>query len=242
MKFEQLLHIVHTLPYFDLATVVQMSGERRESVVQQLYRFSRAGKIITLRRGMYTLSEQYRSTPLQPAQLANDLYRPSYISELWALSYHGMIPEGVKVFTSVTTRRPRTFRNALGEFRYRNVKRTMFFAYMPLQIMEHEVLLATPEKALVDLWYLSKGQWTLERMREMRFSAEAALDVKRLEALVKKVDRPRLYRALTVWRQVMSEQAGTGGRSCRSSWKSTPIHPGERMSSARWSTDMSPWL
>ncbi len=150
MKFDILLRLVRSLPCFDLATVVQLTGERRESVIHQLYRFSKAGKIIALRRGMYALAEPYRTVAVQPAELAGMLYRPSYLSDVWALAYYGIIPEGVSVFTSVTTRRPRQFRNAFGEYRYKNVKNSMFFAYSSVELMGRKVMLATPEKALVD--------------------------------------------------------------------------------------------
>jgi hypothetical protein len=35
-----------------------LPDERRESLVNQLYRFTKAGKLIPLRRGMHVLSEK----------------------------------------------------------------------------------------------------------------------------------------------------------------------------------------
>jgi predicted transcriptional regulator of viral defense system len=202
MKFETLLSLVRSLPCFDLATVVQLTGDRRESVIHQLYRFSKAGKIIALRRGMYALAEPYRTVAVQPAELAGMLYRPSYLSDVWALANYGIIPEAVTVFTSVTTRRPRQFRNAFGEFRYKNVKKSMFFAYSSVELIGRKVILATPEKALVDLWYLSQGEWTADRMREMRFSSDEILDENLLAGLIEKINKPRLQRAFEIWKRM----------------------------------------
>ena len=103
-----------TLP----ARIVQLSGEPRRDVVNQLYRWSRAGKVIPLRRGMYALADRYRRVPVPPATLANALCFPSYLSGLWALGFYGLIPEAVPVYTSVTTRGTSKFDNAYGMFRY----------------------------------------------------------------------------------------------------------------------------
>ena len=52
MRLDQLADLVGSRPWFDLATVVQLSGEARRDLVNQLSRWSRAGKLIPLRRGM----------------------------------------------------------------------------------------------------------------------------------------------------------------------------------------------
>jgi hypothetical protein len=201
MKFGELLRLVQHLPWFDLATLVQLTDERRETLITQLHRFARAEKIVPLRRGMYLLAPPYRQVPARPAELANALLRPSYLSELWALSYHGVIPESVPVYTSVTTRTTRRYANPLGEFRYRNVKQPLFFGYSPVQLGGRKVLLASPEKALIDLWHLERGEWTARRMREMRLAGGGLLRSGTLERMVRRIGKPRLLRALEVWRQ-----------------------------------------
>jgi len=207
MKFDDLVLLVGGLEWFDLATLVQLTDEKRSSITNQLARFGKAGKIEALRRGMYVLAERYRRVLVQPAALANALYRPSYLSGLWALSYHGIIPESVPVFTSVTTRVPRIFTNGFGEFVYRNLKQSMFFGYEALQISGRKALVATPEKAIVDFWYLSPGEWTKARLREMRFTTEDLVDMEKLTRLVEGIGKPRLNRTLLVWRALVSEEA-----------------------------------
>jgi len=202
MKFDELVILVGKQPWFDLATLVQLTDERRESLTNQLYRFSKKGKIIPLRRGMYVLADHYRKTPLQAAELAAAIYYPSYLSHTWALSYYGIIPEGAPVFTSVTTRTPKSFQNAFGEFRYRNVKRDLFFGYSPVEMSGRKVLIATPEKALVDYWHLEAGEWDDNRMREMRSARIDILDIKRLETIVEQSEKPRLFRAFKTWERI----------------------------------------
>jgi hypothetical protein len=195
MNFNTLIQYVGDLPWFDLATVMQLSGENRASVVTQLSRWIAADKVISVRRGMYVLGENYRKKPLQPAALANAVYSPSYLSCLFALSFYGIIPESVPVYTSVTTRKPQTFENRFGTFEYRNIKRDLFFGYTVVMITAEKVRMAIPEKALVDYWHLSRGEWTKQRLQEMRFSPESPINLSMLAEIVNRFDKPRISRA-----------------------------------------------
>ena len=199
MNFDSLLSLVPGQPFFDLATVVQLSGEDRPGVRTQLYRWIKQGKLVSLRRGMYTLADRYRKVPINPAELANHLYRPSYLSGLWALGFLGLIPEKVTVFTSITPRVPRQFQNELGNYEFRNVKQSAFFGYRNVGIQGSQVLLAEPEKALLDLWHLSQDNWNEDRMAEMRFQNQDAVDPKRLAEYADRFDSPRLRQATKIW-------------------------------------------
>jgi predicted transcriptional regulator of viral defense system len=202
MKFDSFIEILSGQPFFDLAMVMQLSGENRAQVRTQLYRWARAGKLAPLRRGMYALADRYRKAPINPAELANYIYRPSYLSGLWALGFYGLIPEKVATFTSVTPRAPRRFENPLGLFEYRHLKQSAFLGYRVVTILDRKVLLAEPEKALLDLWHLSKGRWTEERMGEMRFQNQDIVDQARLVQYAAVFDSPRLQGAARVWREL----------------------------------------
>jgi hypothetical protein len=159
---------------------------------------------------MYALAKRYRRVTIQPAALANALHRPSYLSCLWALAFYGLIPESVPVYTSVTTRTSGRFENPLGVFVYANVKQPLFFGYTPISIADRKVLLATPEKALLDYWHLSSGEWTTSRMREMRFQQSELVAETKLRSLAEGIGKPRLLRAVEVWSQVAKTE-GEGG-------------------------------
>ncbi|AKJ64545.1 type IV toxin-antitoxin system AbiEi family antitoxin domain-containing protein [Kiritimatiella glycovorans] len=210
MRFEELLEYAGGWAWFDFATLVQLSAEPREHLRTRLYAWRRAGRVIALRRGMYTLAETYRRTRLNPAALSNALYAPSYLSRQWALSWYGLIPEMTAQYTAVTTRRPRTFENPYGRYRYRHLKRSAFFGYRSVETGGASVLMAHPEKALLDLWYLDSGEWTLERMESMRFQNTEVVDSARLEAFARQYDSPRLRRAAGVWTLYAEEVRGGG--------------------------------
>ncbi len=210
MRLDDVTDLLGAMPWFDLATVVQLSGESHPDVVNQLSRWSRAGKLIPLRRGMYTLADRYRRVPVPPAALANALRFPSYLSGPWALSFCGLIPEGVPVFTSVTTRGPNQFDNAYGTFRYTAIKRSLFFGYRSVAIAGSEALVATAEKALLDLFHLHPGEWDRRRMIEMRFQQCGLVDRSRLLTYAQRTRKPRILRAVDIWLRCSAEPEGAG--------------------------------
>jgi hypothetical protein len=206
MRLDEVADLLGTMAWFDLPTVVQLSGEPRRDVVNQLYRWSRAGKVIPLRRGMYALAERYRRVPMPPAALANALCFPSYLSVHWALGFYGLIPEAVPVYTSVTTRGPAVFENAFGMFRYSAVKRSLFFGFRSVSVVGSEALVAVPEKALLDLFHLHSGEWDRHRVTEMRFQQTEIVDRDRLRAFAERIGKPRIMRAVEVWLACSADQ------------------------------------
>jgi predicted transcriptional regulator of viral defense system len=158
---------------------------------------------------MNALAESKRNTPIDPAELANQLYKPSYLSCYWALQYHGMIPEAVFMYTSVTSRVPRRFENALGSYDNRHVKQSAFFGYRLEEARRGGFFVAEPEKALLDFWHLSTGEWGENRMVEMRFQNWEAVDQGKLGEYAERFRSPRLRRAARLWCEVAaSEQQG----------------------------------
>ena len=206
MKYDDLVNVLGKQGWFDLPTIVQLSGEHRESLRVQLHRWCKSEKLLRLRRGMYAFPERYSGRIINPAELANKLYTPSYLSSYWALGYYGMIPESVPLFTSISSRVPRIFDNHFGVFRYQNIKLSAFFGYQSVNISDVPVLLAEPEKALLDLWHLEKGDWSLSRMVEMRFQGFEIVVPDRLKQYALQYNSKRLQKAVEVWLKVKEDQ------------------------------------
>ncbi len=87
---------------------------------------------------------------------ANKIYPPSYVSFESALSYYNLIPEGVFTITSATTNKTNTFDTPLGRFKYYSIQPSMYFGYKPIYLNGFPVLIADPEKVLLDYVYLNK--------------------------------------------------------------------------------------
>lgn len=204
MKFDSLMELVAPLPYFDLPLVMQAFDDPRPTVRVQLSRWVRQGKVLGLRRGIYTLADPYRRATVSPPALANALHRPSYLSGLWALHFHDLIPERVHWLTSVTTRGPQHFENPLGVFDYRNLKREAFFGYRGVADGPATVLVADPEKALLDHWHLASGEWTADRIEEMRYQNTGCVEPEKLTAYAARYNSPRLERAVARWLAVVA--------------------------------------
>ncbi len=115
-----------------------------------LTRYTKKGAVIKLRRGLYSLSNILPSD----FEVANALYKPSYISLTYALSYYHIIPETTYTITSVTTRRTYEFEVLGKRFGYHQLKKEVFTGYLPEKIEGKIVLIADQEKAFVDYLYL----------------------------------------------------------------------------------------
>ena len=201
MRLNDLAALVSGLVCFDIPLLAQAFSDRRPAIRLQLTRWVKQGKVIHLRRGMYTLPDHARRVSLDPAVLAQHLCRPSYLSGLWALGFHDMIPERVIVHTSVTTRLPARFDNACGGYEYRHIKKESFFGYEQVAYGDggSMILVARPEKALLDHWHLSSGEWTQDRLSEMRYQNIEKADCRRLQEYAVRFQRPRLNRAVSRW-------------------------------------------
>ena len=111
----------------------------------------RHGEIIPLRRGLYTFAEPLRRGLLSNGVMANQIYGPRYVSEDFALSHHGLIPEMPVEVTSVAMGRSRRFTNAFGVFSYRYCRSKAYSVGVGLAgDSYHRFLIATPYKALYD--------------------------------------------------------------------------------------------
>lgn len=188
-------------PYFRTEFLRQLfPTESPARLALQLSRWCTTGKLLSLRRGLYA----YPSPDALPS-LSNEIVSPSYLSGAWALSYYGMIPEAVWEYTAAckTTPRKQVWETPLGRFSYRQVK--AFLGFERQTIHGQPTLVATPEKALVDHWYWSEGEWTSERHREMRYQNLEVINRNRLESLAARFGSPKMSRALKTFLGIMSE-------------------------------------
>jgi predicted transcriptional regulator of viral defense system len=195
MKWEELLEIVGKEPVFD-SSVLAAGGTDPADLGRQLSRWVKSGHLLQLRRGLYVLSERYRKVQPHPFLIANRLKRASYISLQAALGYEGLIPEHVAAVTSVTTGRPEILTNPCGVFIFKHVKKSLFFGYRPLDFGDRQAaFVALPEKALLDLVYLTPGSDDPAYLRELRLQNLERLDMKRLTGFAARTGSPKLIQA-----------------------------------------------
>jgi predicted transcriptional regulator of viral defense system len=207
MKWKELLQIVGREPVFH-SSILITSGGNPADLGRQLSRWVNSGNLIQLRRSLYALSEQYQKTIPHPFLVANRLKRASYVSLQSALEFHGLIPEYVPSITSVTTGRPEELVTHLGSFIFRHIKKALFFAYQAIDLADDQsAFIATPEKALLDLLYLTPGSDDPDYLQELRLQNVQTLNK---DVLIKLADRSgskKLLRAARIIEVLVSDLA-----------------------------------
>lgn len=142
-----------------------------------IWRWINKGLLVKLRNGYYSFPEYLTQTG-SAFYIANRIYRPSYISLHTALSFYGIIPEAVLQISSVTTLKTNCFENSFGVFSYKSIRSDLMFAYDQKPFINGmTLLLAQPEKAILDLLYLYPFYNTYEEMEALRFDQDIVKEI-----------------------------------------------------------------
>jgi predicted transcriptional regulator of viral defense system len=195
MKFEALLALVGQEPIFE--TSLLLAGDIDPTGVQrQLSRWLKAGRLLQLRRGLYTLAPPFQKVRPHPFLLANVLVPGSYVSLQSALAHASLIPEYVPVTMSVTLGRPGRWDTPLGSHIYRHLQADLFTGFASTELGGGQsAFLARPEKALLDLVYLEPEADSAEYLAELRLQKLETLDLAELRRLAELAGKPKLRRA-----------------------------------------------
>ena len=197
MKFEQLLEVVGDEPVFETGLLLAGDVNPRD-VRRQLSRWTRAGWIYQLRRGLYALAPPFQKVKPHPFLVANRMVHGSYASCQSALAHYGLIPEHVPVVISVTTARPAHRETPLGVYDFRHVKTDLLYGYRLVEVSPGQrAFVARPEKALLDLVYLQPGGDAPGYLQELRLQNLDGLDLDTLRRQAELAHSPKLRRAAT---------------------------------------------
>lgn len=131
----------------DVAMVLDVTNAHASQILRRL---AAAGMMIPLARGRWAVLNSFDPLML-PGILTSPL--PSYISLYSALYYHGLVSQIPAVVYAVTVGRTGEWRSPAGTASLHHVHTSFFFGYD-----EHPgggFMIASPEKALVDLFYMA---------------------------------------------------------------------------------------
>ena len=204
MEFERLLGVVGEEPVFE--TGLLLAGEMEPADVRrQLARWTKAGRVLQLRRGLYALATPYQKTKPHPFVVANRLVHSSYVSRESALAYYGLIPEYVPSVTSVTSGRPGRWQTPFGSYDFRHVRTERLRGYQRVELAAGQwALVATAEKGLLDLIYLNAGGDSPAYLEELRLQH---LDTFNFVRAAEYADSPKLRRALKIVQRLAEREA-----------------------------------
>ncbi len=195
MRFDDLLRVVGDEPLFETGLLLAGDIDPR-NIRRQLSRWVQNGRLIQLRRGLYALEAPFRKAKPHPFVVANWLMPGSYVSCQSVLAHEGLIPEHVPQTTSVGPGRPNRWRTPLGSYRFRHLQESLICGFGLRNVGGGlRAYVAKPEKALLDLVYLTPNADSEVYLEELRLQNLESLDQEELRRLADLMDKPKLHRA-----------------------------------------------
>ena len=208
MKWGNLLAEVGQEPVFR-AGFLAASCKSMPEMRLQLSRWVKAGKLIQLRKGLYTLTQPYSKVVAHPFVIANAMKQASYVSLQSALAFYGMIPEHVPAVMNITAQRPEQVNTTLGRFCFRHVKKNWFFGYRQTDLGQGQrAFVAVPEKALLDLVYLTPDSADRDFLLELRLQNLEQLKTQVILDMANASGSRKLTRAGRLIAQLVAENTG----------------------------------
>ncbi len=159
----------------DLKKLLKIESDNTAYV--QANRLVKEGLLNRLAKGVYCLKD---SKPAE-FELANFLYRPSYISLESALAHYGILIQIPQTIISVTTKRARKIKAVNKEFIYSHLNKKYYSDY----IREQRFVIATPEKAIIDTIFFACYGRTVIHPEEWILNN---VDKRKLKKLAKKIE------------------------------------------------------
>ena len=204
MQYQTLKEQLKDFPVFSISDIrkIEPNFYRR-----RLNEWQDKNYIKKLRRGFYMFTD----TTLNEEVLfliANRLYTPSYVSFESALSYYGLIPEGVYSITSACGRKTSSFHTPIAEFVYRRIKPQLLFGYSLQKQGLQTYKIAEIEKAVLDYLYLNPNIIQDADFYEWRFNSQEFLsraNISKLNEYAKAFNNKSLIKRLEKLLELMKK-------------------------------------
>ena len=175
--YESNILILRKFPVFSLSDVSQIvSG--KEYAKKLLRKLVLSGNIKKIRRDAYTFYDD-------PLLVSTFLVKPSYISSVSALSYNKLISQIPKDIFCFTTKQNKEIQ-FISKIKF--VHTNYFFGFENIDYMGFKVLMATPEKAIID----SIGLIPFSILEE----AFEKIDVQKMLNLLKKIKKSSILKRI----------------------------------------------
>jgi predicted transcriptional regulator of viral defense system len=137
-------------PLFETRDLAALLNVANSSATRTATRLAKTGMIVKLAQGKWALARDINRLAI-PEHLT--VPYPTYVSLQTALYHHGMISQIPAVTYAVSLARTRRYDTPIGTISIHHVEPEFFFGY---ELDESGMVkMATPEKALVDVCYLS---------------------------------------------------------------------------------------
>lgn len=147
--------------YFGCDDIAKALDISTDSAKVTASRYAKQGILVRVKRNMYVLRDRWKAAGREEKFVIANLGQvPSYISLMSALDYYEITTQIQRnFFESVAIKRTKESHVDGSIFRYVKVSSTLYFGFNK----EKDFFIATPEKALVDAFYLmSYGRYALD--------------------------------------------------------------------------------
>lgn len=128
-----------------LSKILKIDNEN--TIYKIIERLEKNKQIERLIKGKYILSK----SKMSDFEKAGIILSPSYISLESALNFYGVLSQFTYSITSVTTQKSKKYEVGGKEYEYTKISKKFYSDFVKL----NSFLIATPEKALIDLIYLA---------------------------------------------------------------------------------------
>jgi len=148
-------------PCFGYEEIARIRGIGLASAKVTASRYARQGLLLRLKKNLYVLREVWNAAGKEDKfRFANLVQSPSYVSLMTALDYYEITTQVQQdFFESMAVRRTKEFQVNSCVFRYSKIDEKLYFGFRK----EKGVFIASPEKALLDAFYLmSYGRYALD--------------------------------------------------------------------------------
>ena len=147
--------------YFGYEEIARVFGIRKASAKVAATRYVKQGLLLRVKKNVYVRWDVWNAAETEEKFIIANLGQvPSYISLTTALEYYGVTTQMLRdFFESVAIKRSKETRLNGSVFRYTKVADRLYHSFKK----EKGFFIATPEKALLDAFYLmSYGRYSLD--------------------------------------------------------------------------------
>lgn len=147
--------------YFGYPDIARALGISAASAKVSASRYVKLGVLVRIKRNMYLRREVWDTAGKEEKfMIANLGQTPSYISLMTALDYYEITTQVQRdFFESIAVKRTKEIHVDGNLFRYSKITSALYFGFKK----EKDFFIATPEKALLDAFYLmSYGRYALD--------------------------------------------------------------------------------
>jgi predicted transcriptional regulator of viral defense system len=168
-------------PVFQTADVMAALNIQKSHASKLLERLTQHEHVMKLKRGLWAIPESIEPLMLVPHLTAPF---PSYISLQSALYYHNMVSQIPEIIYCVSLARSRTYHTPMVTVSVHHIPGSFFLGYEERR--ENHVRMALPEKALLDILYLSQSKSRLfAALPEVEFPPKFSIN--RAYSMIRKI-------------------------------------------------------